>query len=44
MRTRILLLACLLFTLFGTARAQGTDTLSIRQQNIVTIVAYTGKG
>ncbi len=44
MRTKILLLTCLLFTLFGTAQAQETDTLSIRQQNIVIIAAYTGKG
>lgn len=44
MRTKILSLACLLSTLFGTARAQQTDTLSIRQQDIIAIAAYTGVG
>lgn len=44
MRTIVLSLALLLLAPFGNLRAQQTDTLSIRQQNIVAIAANTAKG
>ena len=44
MKTRILSACLFLLALCGTLRAQTTDTLSLRQQNIVTIAATTARG
>lgn len=44
MKTAILSLTLLLLALCQTAQAQQTDTLDIRQQNIVLIASATARG
>ena len=45
MKTKIILLTLFFMTIFGNIQAQqGVDTLNVRQQDIVAIAAYTGKG